>query len=405
MTLAVQTFLQEQSPNALFAQHGVKVIPTRDDRGNVILSLNYDQLASKTTDPVSRECRGTVLRPIAPTTTYDPTAHVGETRILARPMRRFMNLGEGLPEDQVDLTDPDALFETKEDGTLSFVYFDPEDNRWHVGTRNMARGHGRSGSLTNMSFRELFENTTGQPMDVFANRFNGLYTYSFELTTPFNEVGVAQETARVTLLAVRNNQSGIELDSHMMAATLGLTSPTTHRHESVAAMLAWVHEQPAKAFEGLVAKVYDKSSQTFRRVKIKSRNYVAAAHSKGDTVQSPRSILTLILGNQWDDVGPTLNPMVRAVGDSIQDKVQALCSTYDRLYTQHVELLPPTADRKTVATAIHTNGIPIPFGFAKRDNPSLTYSDFLRSLSQPSPTNPTGWKDSVLNSVLKSIGM
>ena len=405
MTLAVQTFLQEHSPNALFAQHGVKVIPTKDDQGNVVLSLNYDQLASKTTDPVSRECRGTVLRPITPTTTYDPTAHVGETLILARPMRRFMNLGEGLPEDQIDLTDPNAVYETKEDGTLCFVYFDPEDNRWHVGTRNMARGHGRSGGLTNMSFRELFEHTTGQPMDVFASRFNNRYTYSFELTTPFNEVGVAQETARVTLLAVRNNTDGTEHDSHVVASALDLRSPRLHRHGSVSELLAWVHAQPAKSFEGLVAKVYDRGTQTFRRVKIKNRNYVAAAHSKGDTVQSPRSILTLILGNQWDDVAPTLNPMVRAVGDSIQDKVQELCSTYDQLYTQHVEHLPPTADRKTVATAIHTNGIPVSFGFARRENPSLSYSDFLRSLSQPSPTNPTGWKDSVLNSVLKSIGM
>lgn len=405
MTLEVQKFLQEHSPNALFSAHGVKVIPTRDDQGNVVLSLNYDQLASKTTDPVSRECRGTVLRPLTSTTTYDPTVPVGETIILARPMRRFMNLGEGLPEDQVDLTHPDAVYETKEDGTLCFVYFDPEDNRWHVGTRNMARGHGRSGGLTNMSFRELFEHTTGKTMDVFATNFNRRYTYSFELTTPFNEVGVAQETARVTLLAVRNNIDGTEHDSHIVASALDLNPPKLHRCDSVTALLTWVHEQPAKVFEGLVAKVYDKSSQTFRRVKIKSRNYVAAAHSKGETVQSPRSILTLILGNQWDDVAPTLNPMVRAVGDEIQRKVSDLCQNYDTLYNTHVSHLPDTADRKTVATAIHTNGIPISFGFAKRNDPSVTYSDYLRSLSQPSPTNPTGWKDSVLNSVLKSIGM
>lgn len=403
--LQAQKFLLDRSPAELFQNHGVKVVPAYDDAGNVVLSLNYDQLASKTSDALVRECRGTVIRPVEDRKDYNPHDPVGDTVVLARPMRRFLNLGEGRPEDQFDITDPSAVFETKEDGTLCFVYFDPKDNRWHVGTRNMARGQGRVGSLTRSSFRELFEETSGKPLDEFAQGFDKDHTYSFELTTPFNEVGVAQDCSRVTLLAVRHNVKGTERDSHEVASYLGLDSPKCHRHASVTELLNWVHAQPAKRFEGLVVKLWDENTQGFRRMKVKSRNYVAAAHSKRDTVQSPRSILALILGNQWDDVSMTLNPAVRAVGDSIQNRLRDLCRNYDTLYETHVDTLEGTADRKTVATALHTNGIPIQYGFARRENPSLTYVDFLREQGKSTVQNPNGWKDSLLTSVLKTLGV
>lgn len=402
--ILAQTYLRTKAPVDLFRDHGVKVVPTTDDRGNVVLSLNYDQLASKVSDKLVRECRGTVLRPVVNTQVYDPKVPVGDTVILARPPKRFLNMGEGTSEDQFDVTDPNCVWETKEDGTLCFVYHDPEENRWHVGTRNMARGTGRASSLLQASFRELFEETVGMTLDQFANRFHPKHTYSFELTTPFNEVGVVQANARVTLLVVRNNEDGTEQDSHEVASQIGLNSPTRHRHENVSELLAWVHAQPARNFEGLVVKLWDEKAQGFRRMKVKSRNYVAAAHSKGETVQSPRSILALILGSQWDDVSMTLNPAVRAVGDSLQTKVMDLCRRYDELYDTHVGHLDHTADRKTVATALHTNGVPVQYGFARRENPTLTYVDFLRDQGKPTTNNPNGWKDSLLTSVLKSVG-
>src|SRR5690606_36109752 len=103
---------------------------------------------AKEDDPLAQECRGLVLScedgasllPQALTipgqkTSYDHLCP-GKTKILAYPMKRFFNHGQGAAA-QVNWSDPNLAVLEKLDGTLCIVYWDPFTSCWCVATRSV----------------------------------------------------------------------------------------------------------------------------------------------------------------------------------------------------------------------------------------------------------------------------
>ena len=130
------------------------------------MSLNYDQIEAKETDPLAQECRGLVLScedghsllsqavEVNGKLSYDHISP-GKTRILAYPMKRFFNHGQGSAAD-INWADPNLAVLEKLDGTLCIVYFDPFTNKWCVATRSVSEADllMDNGIFT---FRTLFE--------------------------------------------------------------------------------------------------------------------------------------------------------------------------------------------------------------------------------------------------------
>ena len=126
MKLLVQEFLETHSFKELQEQHGVYASFSKSARK---FSLNYDQIEAKESDPLAQECRGLILAlefgqfvqgiEINGRMNYD---HItpGATRILAFPMRRFFNYGQGSAA-QIDWSDKNLSILEKLDGTLVIV--------------------------------------------------------------------------------------------------------------------------------------------------------------------------------------------------------------------------------------------------------------------------------------------
>src|ERR1700690_2994592 len=100
--LLVQQYLENHSFADLAKDHGV--YPSFSKSGHNF-SLNYEMSQSKESDPLAQECRGLILAladgSVIPGATISDgkinrdTVVPGATKILAFPMRRFFNHGQG----------------------------------------------------------------------------------------------------------------------------------------------------------------------------------------------------------------------------------------------------------------------------------------------------------------------
>jgi len=101
--LLVQKYLEAKSFSDLASEHGVYASFSKSGHK---FSLNYDQLEAKESDPLSQECRGLILaradgqsmlpqaRTIDNRLRYEHLTP-GKTQIVAFPMKRFFNHGQG----------------------------------------------------------------------------------------------------------------------------------------------------------------------------------------------------------------------------------------------------------------------------------------------------------------------
>jgi hypothetical protein len=185
--LLVQQYLETHTFGDLARDHGVYASFSKSGHK---FSLNYDQIEARESDPLSQECRGLVLaaedgksftsqaQQVNGRNNYDHVSP-GKTLILAYPMKRFFNHGQGSAAE-INWHDPKLAVLEKLDGTLCIVYWDPFTNQWCVATRSVPEADlpMDNGIFT---FRTLFEKalydtTGGLPFDQFAALLDKSYT-------------------------------------------------------------------------------------------------------------------------------------------------------------------------------------------------------------------------------------
>lgn len=390
--LPVQEFLRARSAADLLATHGVHLSPSSDGQ---VVAVSYDQLAAKKSDPLTHSCRGLILHIL--NGFRGPQEAIGDTVILSRPFDRFFNLGEGPEELRVNLSDPRTVFEEKLDGTFVDVYHDPFLGSWQMGTRNVPRGDAQVNRLFgDMTYRGLFEKTVGGDLHTWASArpLCPEFTYMFELTTPANELYVRQDQYQVTLIGVRHTQTGREVDPQVVAPDLGLKSAKVHRFPSVEETLAWTHSRPPRDHEGLVAKL-EVSPGVYLRSKVKNVAYVAAAHASDNIkASSTRSLMTLILTGNFEDVAPTLNTEIAARGRELESHLAEYCRRQDEGY---LSLVTPGMDRKEVARVCGSAGLNVPACFARYEGKVDGFSGWIEG--QKGRNGRTGWPDSLLDTL------
>jgi hypothetical protein len=363
LKLLVQEYLENHTFGDLAREHGVYASFSKSGHK---FSLNYDQIEAKESNPLAQECRGLVLACKDGTellskaltlpghkTSYDLLSP-GTTTILAFPMRRFFNHGQGSAAE-IDWSDPKLAVLEKLDGTLCIVYYDPFTDKWCVATRSVPEADLTmdNGMFT---FRTLFEKalteTTGYEFDVFTRFLDKAYTYCFELTTPYNRIVVEYKKNGITLLAVRGLVTLQELDfKHPVVDLLPTSLPLVqgHTYTTVDELVTWVSSLNPMEHEGVVVR-----DSKFNRIKVKNAAYVAYNKVRDALATSPRNIVELILSEKDDDVVSFLPEEIVKNLQMIKSGIQLAIREHDEAYqiakAEADKIVP--GDKKTFAILV-----------------------------------------------------
>jgi hypothetical protein len=407
--LLVQKFLETQMFADLAREHGVYASFSKSGHK---FSLNYDQIEAKEADPLSQECRGLILsaedghvftaqisaegRP-----KYD---HIcpGKTIILAYPMRRFFNMGQGCAAE-INWSDPNLAVLEKLDGTLCIVYYDPFTNQWCVATRSVPEADllMDNGLFT---FRTLFEkavqDTCGYDFHTLTKSMSPYYTYCFELCTPYNRIVVDYKTNNITLLAVRHLATFQELEFNNplieKLANNGVPLVQAHTYTSIDELVDWVATLNPMKHEGIVVR-----DRHFNRIKIKNAAYCAANKLRDTLGSSPRNCLELILLGKEDDAMSFLPPDIADNLILIKEKYRIWLEEQERMYKKVFEeaSVINAGDKKTFALTLNKYTTAFkPAYFTIFSGKAISVKDFIEKNRKDG-----SWSDSFLDKILSVI--
>lgn len=359
--LLIQKYLENNTFEQLATDHGVYASFSKSGHK---FSINYDQIEARNDDPLSQECRGLILCAengksflsdaieINDRLSYN---HIcpGKTKILAYPMRRFFNHGQGSAAN-IDWNDKGISVLEKMDGTLCILYFDSIISKWCVATRSVPEADlfMDNGIFT---FRTLFEKalqeTCGMTFDTYVQNLDVNITYCFELTTPYNRIIVKYYSNRVTLLAARDISSFKEVDINSLNMH-GVPCVQGHTYTSVDDIVNWVSTTNPIEHEGVVIR-----DSNFNRIKVKSAAYTAYNRARDILGASDRNCLEIILHEKDDDVLPFLPEEIANNLIKIKEKFIHVMKHYDALYLSYLkeanDILP--GDKKTFALIVSKN--------------------------------------------------
>ena len=269
---------------ALSSELGIKVkeYPDLD-----VIVLNYCQIESPKTNPITRECRSLVIN------------YAGE--VVSRSFDRFFNLGEG--ECEVDFNTAVAF--EKADGSLINLYYVPSLGQWHFRTRGTA--FAESMLPSGRCYQEAILECIGLSFEAFQEAMSGVdedITFIFEFVSPENRIVTRYAEPELVLLGVRD-VSGFypqELNSSVYGERLDFVATVFKedlKFKNVRAaryMKVSSVEQVEKAVAGLQNLeegfvVLDYVAQT--RVKVKSPSYLICHRIRGEGL-TPNRIAELV---------------------------------------------------------------------------------------------------------------
>lgn len=307
---------------------GIKVKEYHDPYKPSLYVLNYDQINSPKTDPVVQECRGLILD--------------GSLNIICRPFDRFFNLGEA-GTDAYDFSG--YTFHPKLDGSLIKVYH--WYGMWRIATRGTAFAESQVGDH-NITFEQLTLKAFGCKSlaefdDMLLNKlqFNTAMTYLFELTAPENRVVTPYTEASMTLLAVRENNTGKYFPTKYVGS-FGVFKHNKAEEGLTVSEVVKKANQLKNLEEGFVG--YDK--QGVPRIKVKSAAYVACHHIRGEGLSVKRCCELVLTGEEEEYL--TYFPEDRKIIAPYTQSLSELLNTMEEVYSTNKCI----ADQKEFALAI-----------------------------------------------------
>lgn len=267
-----------------------------------LMVFNYCQIDSPKTHPVVVQCRGTIL-----------SFANNSWKIVCRPFDRFFNFGEAL-EQTGDFNLEGCVAYEKVDGSLVKVYH--WNGLWRIATRGTA--FAESENYTGQTFLDMILETLGcSSLEDFSEKFSRAArkttdTYLFEFISPHNRVVTPYEKSELVLLGwvekepalgtMEYNQWAFEyltLDylahslvmhlDNVRATKVFDTSSVKEKHELM--------DMVSGLEEGFVCEDFDNKI----RVKIKSDAYVAVHKIRGDTIPTPKRIMSLVVENEQEE--------------------------------------------------------------------------------------------------------
>ena len=281
--LEVQKFLMiresdyttpEQTLQRLKDKHGIKFNIWNDK----LCVLNYSQIESKKTCAIAQECRSLVLE-------------VGTWEVVSRSFDRFFNYGES-PCPEIDIQYMTAY--EKVDGSLIGLF--NYQGKWLYRTRSVIMPEGPINDWK-VTWKDHIEYALQGSVVATMNKD---FTHIMELTSPENRVVTkyASNTPLMTLLAVRNNASGMYLGKVGLSATAiahDLRLPREYKFDTISDCL-----QCSKELRDLQEGYVLYSQQGYPVCKVKNPAYVAAHHLRGEGL-NPKRIKDLIIMGETDE--------------------------------------------------------------------------------------------------------
>ena len=264
----LQVFLRtvENSLEILRNDYNMKI-----SEKNGLILLKYHQFNTPKCH-LTNQCRGVVLDAV----TFD---------IVCRGFYRFFNAGE----PQAHAIDwQTAVITEKIDGSLIRFYY--HDNKWCIATSGCIDACDSSlptqvlDECTNFGDLVVSHLLEEDCRLTLLDKFNKNYTYLFELVSVYNRVVVPYDKTNMYYLCRIHNCRGIE-DNNL---PLEFNRPQSYDFSN---LLDCVEASTLLGYDEEGYVVRDKS---FNRIKIKSPEYVAAHHIKGEGVLTVKKILGLI---------------------------------------------------------------------------------------------------------------
>ncbi|MBD2201819.1 2'-5' RNA ligase [Calothrix sp. FACHB-1219] len=273
---------------------------------NLVL-LKYSQIDSPRTHEVVKQCRGIILD------------EEDNWKVISYPYKRFYN-AEEYGADEIDWSN--ATCYEKLDGSLCTIA--KYKNRWFVSTSGSPDASGSVGDF-NFTFEDLFWKTFDELYDISCLlNLNEQVCFMFELLTPYNQVIVRHDTSRLILHGARRLDTLEELDPLKIAKEIGWEPIKTYPFTTWADIQAAIVDIDGSKSEGYV--VVDKE---FRRVKVKSPQYVALSHLKEGITS--RRILEIVRTNEGSEFLAYF-PAFKDIYIDYLDKYKQLVEDIDIVY-------------------------------------------------------------------------
>ena len=261
------------------------------DRPNLVM-FKYSQFESDFTNPVVRCCRGSV---------YDIRGD-GTVKPYLMPFFKFTNYGEN-GADPIDWNHT-LYVRDKLDGSLLKLLKEPDNDLWTT-----------NGSFDiNVEVPELLPAENDEhlpPPYTFASlrdyalhgheeeiqRLPALWTFMFELISPYNRIIVPYRETKLVLLGCRDPQ-GLEHTPEWAAETFGMSfaTPQIYQLNSIDAVIAYCQSVETNDREGVVVQ-----DRNFNRIKIKTDHYRSLFFLKGEDHFSDERIFSAIKQGSIDD--------------------------------------------------------------------------------------------------------
>ena len=251
-------------------------------KGNYYL-FKYNQLESDMSLPLCQACRGIIVQ----------KGLSGQWGIVCYPFDKFFNYGE---PNAAEIDWCSAFVNEKIDGSLIKFWHNYEG--WHLSTNNSIDAFEApvSNSIEGLTFGNLVERALGCNWLSFCRELDEHYTYMFELVSPESQVTIHYDHTTLYYLGQRDNiLYGEYYEFDPVWREFGVEQPKRFYLSSLEDCID-VAEQMTKDEEGMV--VVDANHN---RIKIKSPEYLIAAHATNNGKLGLRTAVRLIREDKVDD--------------------------------------------------------------------------------------------------------
>lgn len=336
--LNVIKFIQENSFAKLAEDYGISITSDNEAEPNLVC-LNYDQIASPKSHPISQECRGLII-------------NKDTLEIVSRSFDRFYNYGE-VPEQTKKVDFSRALTFEKLDGSLINWYYNETRKQFVFGSRGTTTGRSAI-TKSRHSYHHLICLALGVDVSdlnpLVAEDENWLnmvryneylarinehlaaqlckgYTYITELVSPHINIVTQYTETAMYLLGTRHIATGDYINGsfdHETTPTI-FSFPTvypTSTLEEIMEVIAGMSRGTDALQEGVV--VFDPANGI--RTKLKNTVYLKAHRNLGREIDE-KSILELVAANEEAEYltyYPTDAPLFTAYQEARQQVIESL---------------------------------------------------------------------------------
>ena len=331
-----------------------------------LVVLNYDQIKSPKHHPITIECRSLVL---------EIPSLGGEWTVVSRSFDRFFNYGE--TETSYNATR--LVAHEKMDGSLIGLFYFAKYG-WLYRTRSMIMPTSSIMGFE-LTWDVLIEDALGDKwfnqVEAYADEEydnDRAFTFIMEVTSPENRVVVRYGDRGITLLAVRENSTGIYVNGGIMeevrrnTSDLGWGNPETWEFETMADCVNGAKDL-RELKEGYV--MYTRLGEP--ACKVKNPAYVAAHHLRGEGILTPKRVMDLIIMNELDEY-LSIFPEDTAVVEPYRKAIDSMWASAEGLWASCQDI----TDQKQFALKVKDSPV---CGLLFRKKGGVGFNDAFNSLT------------------------